>query len=135
MEIKALWGLRVGEFYKRMFRYYSIIGANIVCFFLIIGAISIYYFHLFLQWIPPQVSVEIILALFVTLILIRSKVRTFIRRADIFFLWPLEGELKPYFLKSLGYSFVIDAVKLLGFMTIFYRYFYKQRLRMFQSFF
>lgn len=119
MEIKALWGFRVGEFYRRMFRYYSIIGANVVYFFLVIGSIFIYYFNLFLQWIPPQISVEIILALFVTFILIRTKVRTFIKRADIFFLLPLEGKLKAYFLKSLGYSFVIDAVKLLGFITIF----------------
>lgn len=119
MEIKALWGLRIEEFYRKMFGYYSIIGANVVYFFLILGAISIYYFHLFLQWIPPQISVEIILALFVTFILIRTKVRTFIKRADIFFLLPLEGKLKSYFLKSLGYSFVIDAVKLLVFLTIF----------------
>lgn len=119
MEIKALWGIRAQEFYRRMFRYYSIIGANVVYFFLVLGAIFIYYFHLFLQWIPPQISVEMILSLFVTFILIRTKVRTFIKRPDIFFLLPLEGKLKSYFLKSLGYSFVIDAVKLLGFMIIF----------------
>ncbi|WP_102272276.1 ABC transporter permease [Cytobacillus massiliigabonensis] len=118
MDIKTLWGLRVQEFYRKMFRYYSIIGANVVYFFLIIGSIFIYYFHLFLQWIPPQISVEFILSLFVTFLLIQTKVRTFIKRADIMFLLPVEVKLKSYFVKSLVYSFVIDVIKLLSLMTI-----------------
>ena len=119
MDTKTLWSLRVQEFYRKMFRYYSIIGANVVYFFLVIGSIFIYYFHLFLQWMPSQVSVEVVLSLFVTFLLIRTKVRTFIKRADIIFLLPLEVELKSYFIKSLVYSFVIDAIKLLGFITVF----------------
>lgn len=125
MDIKSLWGLRVQEFYRKMFRYYSIIGANVVYFFLIISSIFIYYFNLFLQWIPPQISVEGILSLFVTFILIQTKVRTFIKRADIVFLLPLEWELKPYFIKSLVYSFVIDVIKLLSFITVFLSLFLK----------
>jgi ABC-2 type transport system permease protein len=125
MDIKSLWGLRVQEFYRKMFRYYSIIGANVVYFFLFISSIFIYYFNLFLQWIPPQISVEGILSLFVTFILIQTKVRTFIKRADIVFLLPLEWELKPFFIKSLVYSFVIDVIKLLGFITVFLSLFLK----------
>lgn len=125
MDIKSLWGLRVQEFYRKMFRYYSIIGANVVYFFLIISSIFIYYFNLFLQWIPPQISVEGILSLFVTFILIQTKVRTFIKRADIVFLLPLEWKLKPYFIKSLVYSFVIDVIKLLSFITVFLSLFLK----------
>ncbi|KOS66288.1 hypothetical protein AEA09_18910 [Lysinibacillus contaminans] len=125
MDIKSLWGLRVQEFYRKMFRYYSIIGANVVYFFLIIGSIFIYYFNLFLQWIPPQIPVEGILSLFVTFILIQTKVRTFIKRADIVFLLPLEWKLKPYFIKSLVYSFVIDVIKLLSFITVFLSLFLK----------
>ncbi|RJS50197.1 hypothetical protein CJ483_23395 [Bacillus sp. PK3_68] len=102
-----------------MFRYYSIIGANVVYFFLIISSIFIYYFNLFLQWIPPQISVEVILSLFVTYFLKQTKVHTFVKRADIIFLLPLERELKPYFIKSLIYSFVIDAIKLVSFVTVF----------------
>ncbi|KMK76761.1 ABC transporter permease [Alkalihalobacillus pseudalcaliphilus] len=119
MDIQTLWGLRVQEFYKKMFKYYSIIGANVVYFFLIISSIFLYYFHLFLQWIPPQISVEVILSLFVGFILIRTKVRTFVKRADIHFLLPLEWRLRPYFIKSLIYSFVIDVIKLVGFITFF----------------
>lgn len=118
MDIKTLWGLRVQEFYRKMFRYYSIIGANVVYFFLIISSIFIYYFNLFLQWIPPQISVEVILSLFVTFILMQTKVRTFIKRADIVFLLPLEWKLKSYFIKSLVYSFVIDFIKSLSLITI-----------------
>jgi len=125
MDIKSLWGLRVQEFYRKMFRYYSIIGANVVYFFLFISSIFIYYFNLFLQWIPPQISVEGILSLFVAFILIQTKVRTFIKRADIVFLLPLEWELKPFFIKSLVYSFVIDVIKLLGFITVFLSLFLK----------
>ncbi|QQK77390.1 ABC transporter permease [Salicibibacter cibarius] len=102
-----------------MFRYYSIIGANVFYFFLIIGSIFIYYFNLLLQWIPPQLSVEVIVSLFVTYILIRTKVRTFVKRADIPFLLPLEWRLKNYFIKSLMYSFVIDVIKLVSFLTVF----------------
>lgn len=124
MDIKSLWDLRVQEFYRKMFRYYSIIGANVVYFFLIISSIFIYYFHSFLQWIPPQISVEGILSLFVTFLLIRTKVRTFMKRADIIFLLPLEWGLKPYFIKSLVYSFVIDVIKLLSFITVFLSLFF-----------
>ncbi|WP_413789006.1 ABC transporter permease [Bacillus kandeliae] len=119
MDIKTLWGLRFQEFYRKMFRYYSIIGANVVYFFLIISSIFIYYFNLFLKWMPPQISVEVILSLFVTFLLIRTKVRTFIKRADILFFLPLEVKLKSYFIKSLVYSFVIDVIKLLSFITVF----------------
>ncbi|WP_082446464.1 ABC transporter permease [Bacillus solani] len=119
MDIKTLWGLRVQEYYRKMFRYYSIIGANVVYFFLIISSVFIYYFNLFLQWIPPQISVEVILSLFVTYILIQTKVRTFVKRADIMFLLPLEWGLKSYFIKSLIYSFVIDVIKLVSFITVF----------------
>ncbi|WP_438824251.1 ABC transporter permease [Bacillus sp. JJ1562] len=119
MDTKTLWSLRVQEFYRKMFRYYSIIGANVVYFFLVIGSILIYYFYLFLQWMPQQISVEAILSLFVTFLLIRTKVRTFIKRADILFLLPLEVKLKSYFIKSLVYSLVIDAIKLLSFITVF----------------
>lgn len=119
MDRKTLWGLRVQEFYRKMFRYYSIIGANVVYFFLIISSIFIYYFNLFLQWIPPQISVEVILSLFITFILKQTKVRTFVKRADIIFLLPLEWGLKPYFIKSLIYSFVFDVIKLVSFITVF----------------
>lgn len=118
MDIKTLWGKRFQEFFRKMFRYYSIIGANVVYFFLIIGSILIYYFHLFLQWVPPQVSIEVILSLFVTLILMHTKVRTFIKRADIIFLLPLEWQLKSYFIKSLVYSFIIDFVKVLSLVIV-----------------
>lgn len=118
MDIKTLWGLRVQEFYRKMFRYYSIIGANVVYSFLVISSIFIYYFNLFLQWIPPQISVEVILSLFVTFTLIPTKVRTFIKRPDIVFLLPLEWKLKSYFIKSLVYSFVIDTIKLLSLITV-----------------
>ncbi|UOE94098.1 ABC transporter permease [Alkalihalobacillus sp. LMS39] len=108
-----------------MFRYYSIIGANVVYFFLVISSIFIYYFHLFLQWIPPQISLEVILSLFVTFILIQTKVRTFVKRADIIFLLPLEWKLNSYFIKSLVYSFVIDVIKLLSFVIVFLSLFFK----------
>ncbi|WP_420827794.1 ABC transporter permease [Gracilibacillus alcaliphilus] len=116
--MKTLWGLRVQEFYRKMFRYYSIIGQSVVYFFLIISSIFIYYFNLFLQWIPPQISVEVILSLFITFILIQPKVRTFIKRADIIFLLPLEVKLKSYFIKSLVYSIVIDVIKSLSLIII-----------------
>lgn len=118
MDIKTLWGLRAQEFYRKMFRYYSIIGANVVYFFLVISSIFIYYFNLFLRWIPPQISVEVILSLFVTFILNQTRVRTFIKKADIMFLLPLEWALNPYFIKSLVYSLVIEVIKLLSLITI-----------------
>ncbi|WLR43412.1 ABC transporter permease [Bacillus carboniphilus] len=119
MDVKTLWTSRVQEFYRKMYGYYSIIGANIIYFFLIITGVFIYYFNLFLQWIPPQIPVEVILSLIITLILLPTKVRTFIKRADIVFLLPLEWNLKSYFISSLVYSFVIDAIKLLSLIIIF----------------
>ena len=111
---KIIMGFKGSGILRKMFRYYSIIGANVVYFFLFISSIFIYYFNLLLQWMPPQISVEGILSLFVTFILIQTKVRTFIKRPDVVFLLPLEGKLKPYFIKSLVYSIVIDVIKLLG---------------------
>ncbi|MBM7630943.1 ABC transporter permease [Geomicrobium sediminis] len=119
MDIKTIWGLRVQEFYQKMFRYYSIIGANVFYFFLIMSSIFIYFFHLFLEWVPPQLPVEVIGSLFVTYLLMCTKVRTFVKRADIPFLLPLEWRLKNYFIKSILYSFVINVVILVSFLTVF----------------
>lgn len=119
MDRQTLWDVRVQKFYQHMFRYYSVVGANVVYFFLIISSIFIYYFHIFLQWLPPEITVEVILSLFVVFILKRTKVRTFVKRADIVFLLPLEWGLRPYFLKSLLYCLVMDALKLIVFMTVF----------------
>lgn len=118
MDIKTLWTSRVQEFYRKMYGYYSIIGANVIYSFMIISIVFIYYFNLFLQWIPPQIPVEVILSLFITLILLPTKVRTFIKRPDIVFLLSLEWNLKSYFIRSLAYSFVIDAIKLLSIIII-----------------
>ncbi|WP_083465437.1 ABC transporter permease [Thalassobacillus sp. C254] len=118
MDINTLWNLRAQEFYRKMLRYYSIIGANVVYFFLVIGSIFIYYFNLFLQWIPSQISVEVILSLFITFFLMRTNIRTFVKRADILFLLALEVKLKSYFIKSLVYSFVIDVIKMLSLITV-----------------
>ncbi|EIT84008.1 ABC transporter permease EscB [Fictibacillus macauensis ZFHKF-1] len=119
MNINTLWTSRVQEFYRKIFGYYSIIGANVIYFLLIISSVFIYYLHLFLQWIPPQIPVEAILSLFITLILLPAKVRTFIKRADIVFLLALEWKLQSYFIRSIVYSFVIDAIKLLSIVIIF----------------
>ncbi|KYG33902.1 hypothetical protein AZF04_15435 [Alkalihalobacillus trypoxylicola] len=119
MDIKTLWGSRLQEFYRKMYKYYSIIGASVLYFFLIISSILIYYFHLFINSVSPQISVEVILSLFVTFLLTRTKIRTFMKSADIIFLLPMEVKLQSYFLKSLLYSFVIDVIKLLCFITIF----------------
>ena len=119
MDRQTLWDVRVQKYYQHMFRYYSVVGANVVYFFLIISSIFIYYFHIFLQWLPPEITVEVILSLFVVFILKRTKVRTFVKRADIVFLLPLEWGLRPYFLKSLLYCLVMDALKLIVFMTVF----------------
>ncbi|MFB4159441.1 ABC transporter permease [Geomicrobium sp. JSM 1781026] len=119
MSVKTLWGSRVQEYYRKMFRYYAIIGANVFYFFLIIGSVLIYFFHLFVQWLPPELAVEVILSLIVTYILTQTKVRTFVEKADIPFLLPLESRLTPYFIRSLLYSWVIDVSKLVIFLTIF----------------
>jgi ABC-2 type transport system permease protein len=74
---------------------------------------------------PSQISVEVILSLFVTFLLARTNVRTFMKRADIIFLLPLEVELKSYFIKSLVYSFVVDVIKLLSFIIVFLSLFLK----------
>ncbi len=119
MEIKTLWGLRFREFYRKIFKYYAIIGANVVYFFLVIGSVSLYYLNLFIQWVPAQLSVEAISSLLLTYFLMHTRVRTFVKKADIIFLLPLEGKMRPYFAKSLVYSFVVDLIKLLCFLVIF----------------
>ena len=112
MDINAIWNKRLKEHYSEIIRYFSVITMSIVYSFIIFGAIFLYYYIKFLQWIPESFSTELLAALVVTSFFLTTGIRTFLKQADVIFLIPAEARLYPYFIKSMVYSACIHAVQL-----------------------
>ncbi len=118
MEINSIWDKRLKEFYNEIIRYFSIIAMSIVYSFIIFGSVFLYYYLKFLYWLPPSFPTELIAVLLITFLFLQTRVRTFIKKADIIFLMPAEARLSLYFRKSMFYSAIMDSIKLLILMII-----------------
>ncbi len=87
---------------------------------LIIGIILIalyFAYQQFLVWLPADFPIAFMLAIPYTLLVTSSRIRTWIKPADLVFLLPLETQMKPYFRASLTYSAAVHLIHL-GIFTI-----------------
>jgi ABC-2 type transport system permease protein len=111
-ELKTLWWSRVQGFWGEAGKYLKIIITGYaylpMIFLLVLG--SLYKF--LLQWLPADFPVTWVLAFILAILISRSSVRTFIKKADLVFLLPLESKLPRYFLRSYLYSFLIQSLGL-----------------------
>ena len=118
MDIKLVWDERLKAFYSVIVRYFLIIAMSVLYSFIIFGSIFVYYYFKSLNWLPPYFPTEIIASLLISFTFLKSKVRTFLKKADIIFLIPAETNLSLYFRKSIFYSTFMDAIRLIIGMVI-----------------
>lgn len=118
MEINSIWNKRLKEYYSEIIRYFSVITMNVVYSFIIFGAIFLYYYIKFLQWIPVSFPNELLAALVVTSFFLTTGIRTFLKQADVIFLMPAEARLSGYFKKSMVYSMGIHSMQLIILLMI-----------------
>lgn len=113
-------------FYKRMTSAWTyamriirvIIGGGGTPLILGIILIALYFaYQQFLAWLPADFPLGLMLAIPYTLLLTSSRIRTWIKPADLAFLLPLETQMKPYFRASLTYSTAIHLIHL-GIFTL-----------------
>ena len=114
----SIWGKRLREFYIEITKYVSIIAMSIFYSFIIFGSIFTYYYFQFLNWLPPSFPTELLASLFFAFMFLRTKVRTFMKNADIIFLTPIETHLVSYFRNSILYSALIEVIRLLFMIVI-----------------
>lgn len=113
MDINSIWNNRITEYYSEIIRYFSVITMSVVYSFIIFGAVFLYYYIKFLQWIPTSFPTELLVALVVTSFFLTTGIRTFLKQADVIFLMPAEARLSGYFKKSMVYSMGIHTVQLI----------------------
>ena len=118
MKINSIWTERARDFYIDIAKYFSIIAMSVLYSFIIFGSVFFYYYLKFLQWLPPYFQTEIIASFVITLTLLQTSVRTFLKKADIIFLMPAEKELSSYFRTSMFYSALMDVIRILIMMII-----------------
>ncbi|MCA0989178.1 ABC transporter permease [Guptibacillus algicola] len=110
MQLEMLWKERAGAFWNIALRYFRLIGNSSFLFTLVLTLIfGAYYYSELLKVLPetfPGVAVITIIAAFV---IVRTPLRFFLSEADLVFLLPAESKLKDYFLRSLFYSFMLQA--------------------------
>lgn len=94
-----------------MARYFSIIGMSVFYSILLAGAVFIYFYLKLLPLIPSSFYTDIFSSLLMAFLFLQTRVRTFVKKADLVFLRPMEGKLDSYFKKSLAYSGLLDIVK------------------------
>lgn len=118
MKINLIWTERAKDFYIDIAKYFSVIAMSVLYSFIIFGSVFIYYYLKFLQWLPPYFQTESIASFVITLTLLQTSVRTFLKKADIIFLMPAEKELSSYFRTSMFYSALMDVIRILIMMII-----------------
>lgn len=92
-------------------------GAPILLLVLILGFIFGYQY--FLQWLPADFPIELVIALFLTWFLQQQAVlRTWLKQADLTFLLPAEGTMKRYIFASGIYSSTVGLIQTSFFLLI-----------------
>ncbi|HHW39302.1 MAG TPA: ABC transporter permease [Bacillales bacterium] len=113
-----LWKQRFQLYVKDTRRYLKLIFNDHFKFVLLfaVGG-GAYYYQNWLKTLSEDFPVALIIALILGVILTQSPIRTFLKEADLVFLLPVETELKPYFRRSILYSYMLQCYLLLFFIA------------------
>ncbi|WP_257349423.1 ABC transporter permease [Pseudalkalibacillus decolorationis] len=110
MDPKSLWKERANSYWMMAIRYLRYIGNSGFLFSVYVSFIlGSYYYSILIQALPknfPAVELMTIVLLFFVL---KGSIRTFIKPPDSIFLLSAEQRLKPYFQRSLVYSFIVQS--------------------------
>jgi len=106
-DAKGLFSKRLKSHLKELSRYLNYIfnGHSAFALLFFISALA-YYYKSWIETLPPNFPGALIIGGVLGLALSWSPVRTLLREADLVFLLAAEGKLKPYFLRTLVYSFI-----------------------------
>lgn len=119
MNALNLWQDRVQSYWREAGRYLKLIGNSgflfTVYFLFIVGS---YYYQQILEQLPEQFPTVELFTIVFLFILTRSRVRTFVKQADVVFLLPYEGKMGDYFRSAVRYSFFIQAFIVALFMLL-----------------
>ncbi len=110
--IRKLWFDRVAWFWNDAIKYLKIILVGYAYLPLILLIVMAYLYHYLLKVIPLEWEFGWILAPLLTIAITRSPVRTFIKKPDPLFLFPMEHRLTDYFRASLLYSALVQGFSL-----------------------
>lgn len=105
-------------------RYAALIarGLHFLPIFLLV---FIYYgYRAFLEWLPSDFPVYLILTVLFTWVLSQTQIRTYVKAADPVFLLPADQSLQMYFKKSLLYSMGMQSLKILFWLGFVFPLFY-----------
>lgn len=106
-DAKGLFSQRLNSHLKELSRYlrYILNGHIAFAMFFFISALA-YYYKAWIDALPPHFPGAFIIGVVLGLALSWSPVRTLLKEADLVFLLPAEEKLKPYFQRTLVYSFI-----------------------------
>jgi ABC-2 type transport system permease protein len=114
MESLQLWHNRRRASWNENLRYMRLIGNSgfmmSILFAIIFGS---YYYSLLVKVIPDSFPVIPLLAVIMTLTIVKSPIRTFLKEPDLVFLLPMEIKMKQYFAYSLAYTFLLQSFTVL----------------------
>ncbi|HEU5140982.1 MAG TPA: ABC transporter permease [Bacillales bacterium] len=109
-DMDQMWRQRRSDYWNEAIRYLRLIGNSGFMFSIYVAFIlGAYYYSIFLDWLSPSFPSALVFALIMTLLLVRSPIRTFLKEADLVFLLPLEKRMEGYFRKSTLYSFLLQS--------------------------
>ncbi|PWA11799.1 hypothetical protein DCC39_09165 [Pueribacillus theae] len=109
MDAGKLWYERFQAFLNLFLRYMRLIGNSgllfSVLFLIIFGS---YYYSLLIKQIPNSFPVMLFISMVMAFLLVRGKIRTFLKRADLVFLISAEERMKAYFTPAIIYNIVMQ---------------------------
>lgn len=119
MGAQQLWNTRAKAYWNMAIRYLRLIGNSGFLFALyLLIIIGSYYYSLLLDWLPETFPTKAFFVVITTIVLTRGSIRTFVKEGDLVFLLPMEKKLHQYFLRSIVYTFIFQAVGILFLYTI-----------------
>ncbi|SDW25809.1 ABC-2 type transport system permease protein [Marininema mesophilum] len=92
-------------------RYASLIAKTLQIFPLFALLFLYFGYKSFLQWVPTDIAVVILLAV-ILIEVTRTKYRTFVQPADPYFLFPADASIQKYFRDAFRYNLILEIVKI-----------------------
>ncbi|NSL52006.1 ABC transporter permease [Calidifontibacillus erzurumensis] len=119
IDANKLWKERFQYYLKDTRRYLRLIFNDHLKFVLLfaVGG-GAYYYQNWLKTLPEDFPAAFIIAFIIAIFLTKSPIRTFLKEADLVFLLPVETKLKPYFIKSIIYSYMLQFYILLVILAV-----------------
>ncbi|RYM02161.1 ABC transporter permease [Sporolactobacillus sp. THM7-7] len=110
-EITELWKKRCADHFRLQLRYWNLIGKNSGIMFVLYVMVVAggFYYNRWLDGLPENFPGGLLITFIFLLFAVRAPIRTFIARADLVFLLPIEARLGGYFRRSRIYSFLMQS--------------------------